>query len=206
MSEKTLGESWQLGPRAEPPLVMPLFGLLYPRSELALALEAAERFAEPYDGIALLGEPRPWDRTAYYAPEMGDALERRYCFCSRLVSADSASLVALKEWGYEIEQRYQRATVGDAAPQDLAGRVARRVNLDPGYLDYSKVVLASFKAGPQKLYCKSGIYADMVLYFSHGRFDPLPWTFPDLEGDTYGDLFVRARNAYKAALRRISRS
>ena len=57
-----------------PPRVQPFAALLY-REEDALeaALEELERLWSP---IARRGEPHPFNRTDYYAPEMGEGLLR----------------------------------------------------------------------------------------------------------------------------------
>ena len=85
----------------------------------------------------------------------------------------------------------------------VAGK--RCVNLDPGFLDMNKVVLASFKPGPQKLYLGNGVWADTVLFYENGAFTPLPWTFPDLRAGAYAPFFTEARSQYKKRLRNRSR-
>lgn len=175
------------GPRDLPPPSLPVLGVLCP--EPALGREAAEAFAEPFGGVSLWGEVAPFDQTGYYAAEMGEGLQRFYCACGELVPAEDLPRLKWRAW--EVEQR------------SLAG-VRRAVNLDPGLLDHTKVVLASFKAGPQKLHLGGGVWADLVLYYSHGAYGPLPWTFPDLRGGDHLGFFAAARRRYKELLRRAA--
>jgi hypothetical protein len=63
------------------------------------------------------------------------------------------------------------------------------------------VVLASFKSGPHKLYLGRFVWADMVLYYRDRRFEPLPWSFPDLRSNRHAPFFLEARGRYKALLR-----
>jgi hypothetical protein len=148
--------------------------------------EAARLFAEPLGGIGVWGEPMAFDKTAYYEPEMGAGLSRRFlCTCSL---ASATRLGELKATAWDIEQRFA-----------VDGR--RRVNLDPGYLDHGKVVLASFKPGPQKLFIGQGVWADIVLFFAHGAYGALPWSFPDLRSQQHEAFFMAARQHYRKTLK-----
>jgi hypothetical protein len=173
-----------LGPRPHPEPSLVVLGLLYGQPELAG--EAAAQLAEPWGGVDLWGEPQVFNHTPYYEKEMGSGLQRRFCSFAGLIAADQ--LVALKQSAWEIEEQYM-----------LGGH--RQVNLDPGILDATKVVLASFKPGPQKLYLGSGVWADMVLFYTSRAFRPLLWTFPDLRDGPHLELFIRARRRYKELLR-----
>ena len=82
----------------------------------------------------------------------------------------------------------------------------RRVNLDPGYLDYHKVVLASWKTGKHKIYLTKGVWADPVLIYETGAFHTQDWTFPDLRTNLYESFFLEARRVFKTAMRRAMRA
>jgi hypothetical protein len=77
----------------------------------------------------------------------------------------------------------------------------RRINLDPGYLDFHRVVLLSGKEGPQKIYLRDGIWADLVLLKDKGGFRELAWTFADLKDGCYNDFFMQVRAEYKAEIK-----
>ncbi len=175
----------QLGPRPGPPPVLVVVGAL--TSDVGLGETVVADLSERLGGLELTGEPVPFVRTDYYAPEMGRDLVRWYACFGELMPPER--LVELKQLTWELEQQH-------------CGEGHRRVNLDPGYLDLFKVVLASFKHGPQKLYLGSGVWADPVLYFRDGAYRELPWTFPDLRGGDHGAFFAAARERYKALLRR----
>jgi hypothetical protein len=173
------------GPRDPPPPVLVIVGALAADAQLEQA--AVEALGERFGGVALQGRPVPFDKTRYYEAEMGPGLTRTFYGLGGLVAANS--LVELKLTAWEVEQRYQRD-----------GR--RRVNLDIGTLDATRVILASFKSGPQKLYLGQGVWADLVLFFHDGAYGPLPWTFPDLRDDTHASFFRAARSTYKQLKRR----
>ena len=81
----------------------------------------------------------------------------------------------------------------------MQGDAGRRVNIDPGYMDYYKIVLASFKEGPQKIYLGEGVYADPILLFYEGEYVPFQWTFPDFKAGIYAEDFRAIRALYKNA-------
>ncbi len=149
-------------------------------------VEELERSYGPCD---YLSAPHPFDATDYYEEEMGGGLTRRIASFEPLY--DPTEIVRYKLESRAIEERF--------AIEGL-----RRVNVDPGYIDYFKVVLASFKVGPQKVYVGDGVYVDPVLMYSQGTFEPFPWSFPDFKKGVYNEDFLKIRKLYKEALRRVS--
>lgn len=128
----------------------------------------------------------PFDMTDYYEAEMGPRISRMIVSFEPL--REAPDLVRFKHAAAEVEEK-------------LAGGGNRTVNIDPGYIDYFKAVLASFKEGPQKIYLGEGVYADPVLMYQDGRWDVLPWSFPDFREGLYMDDFMQIRRLYKAARR-----
>ncbi|MED5483433.1 MAG: DUF4416 family protein [SAR324 cluster bacterium] len=128
----------------------------------------------------------PFDKTDYYAREMGPELKHCFLSIEGLQSLESAVDWKLKTM--EIETRLS-----------LDGK--RRINLDPGYLDFHRVVLLSGKEGPQKIYLRDGIWADLVLLKDKGEFRELAWTFADLKEGCYNDFLMQVRAEYKAEIK-----
>ncbi len=122
----------------------------------------------------------------YYAEEMGAPLFRLFYSFSRLI--DPSHLREIKHATNELERRFARE-----------GK--RTVNLDPGYVDFGKVVLASMKGHNQKIYLGDGVWADMNLLYEKGKFMPLEWTFPDFREHRYDHALLHMRARYKADLR-----
>ena len=138
--------------------------------------------------IELESEIYKFDSTDYYQEEMGSGLYRS--FLSLKVRYPVEQSVSLKNETnlWEIEWKE-------------AGK--RTLNLDPGYLDLHKVVLLSGKEGPQKIYLGDGIWADLNLIRKAGRFEALPWTFPDLRESRYHSFFEGVRENLKLDLKSI---
>ena len=54
----------------------------------------------------------------------------------------------------------------------------RPVNLDPGYLESGKLILASMKNFSHRVYLSAGVYAEVTLMFRHGRWRALDRSGP----------------------------
>jgi hypothetical protein len=129
-----------------------------------------------------------FSETDYYEPTMGSDLLKQFFAFAQLV--DPEQLATIKHQTNALETAYQ----------DLGRHpVSRPLNLDPGYLDEGKLVLASTKDHAHRLYLGRGIYGEVTLRYEVGRFLPWPWTYPDYRRPDYHAFFADAR----AALRRL---
>jgi len=120
--------------------------------------------------------------TTYYEKEMGRNLKRSWAgFFVPGEFFDAGNLADFKNLARNTEEKF---TYTDGAG---IGAVAkkRRVNIDPGYLTPSKIVLASTKDFSHRIYLSNGIYGEVTLTFSDGKYSPLPWTYPDYKTDVF---------------------
>ena len=124
----------------------------------------------------------PFDQTDYYSNEMGEGLKRCFLSIKGLQSLEFSAEWKLKT--LEIEKQ-------------LSNKGKRRINLDPGYLDLSRVVLLSAKEGSHKIYLRNGVWADLVLLKDKGGYRNLPWTFPDIRTGCYDEYFFHVRSEFK---------
>ena len=169
-------------PQPHPP-VRPILGMLARRPELfGLALErVAGRWGPP----DLRSDALDFDFTDYYARLMGPDLKRG--FCSFQVDMDPAELADVKLWTNEIEREIA---------EDVADEYPRPLNLDPGYLNDSKLVLASAKDHAHRIYLSQGVFAEITLSYHDRAWRAMPWTYPDYRSEAYRKFFDRAREAY----------
>ena len=166
-----------------PQPVQLIAGVLFADAALLGPVEQAlEKRLSP---IELRSAPFDFDVTDYYGGEMGGGLKRIIYAFRDLASPEAIADIKL-------------ATNDVEAYFAASGR--RRVNIDPGYIDFHKLVLASAKFLGQKIYIGKGIYADPTLYYDKG-WKPHPWGFPDFKDGRYNDFLSRVRGAYKAKLR-----
>jgi hypothetical protein len=85
----------------------------------------------------------------------------------------------------------------------LAASPSRRaVNLDPGYLTEAKVVLATTKDFPHRIYIGERIYAESTLHYSKnsGTYVAVDHTYPDFRSQYCRDLFNKAREKLRTKL------
>lgn len=130
-----------------------------------------------------------FDFTDYYAKDMGTNLKRVFLSLEKLFYPDF--LVTLKRWTNYLEFIYSRRS---------GLSIKRPVNIDPGYVSLSKVVLASTKDYSHRLYLGSGIYAEVTLNYKDKKFVYLPWTYPDYRTSGYLNFFYAVRDKLKKTL------
>lgn len=170
-------------PRTPEPVKLFVAILWADQEALGHALHALQTI---WGTIDFHGPDRPFDSTDYYHSEMGLVLWRRLVSFTPLVSPEI--LPAAKLQCNAVEDR-------------LAGPSGRRVNLDVGYLDHNKMVLASVKGLGQKVYLAHGVYADLVGRYARGRYQPFEWTFPDFKDGRYDTELGMIRRRYLEQLR-----
>lgn len=126
----------------------------------------------------------PWhvfEHTKYYEPEMGSGLQRCLVSFERAILMNE--LPKLKSLTLKTEEKYR-----------IAGN--RTVNIDPGYVDLHKVVLASGKGGGHMIALAPHVYLDLLLWYNKG-WQPLPWTYPDFREGGYFKELEEMRNRLK---------
>lgn len=128
----------------------------------------------------------PFDHTSYYEREFGPGLVRQIVAFADLIAPQR--LAEIKRTTNDLEMTWA-----------VEGR--RRVNLDPGYVSLSKMVLATTKDYTQRIYLGQGIYAEVTLYYQRGAFHPWEWTYPDYASPRYLEIFAQIRRIYAAQLR-----
>lgn len=131
------------------------------------------------------GEEFAFDQTAYYEPTMGPGLRKRLWAFAVI---DAAALPDVKRSTIALEREYAGAA-GHPDPRPL--------NLDPGYLDLGKFVLASTKDHSHRVYLRDGIFAEVTLFYQHGAFRPWPWTYADYRLDAVLRFLNDARSDFK---------
>lgn len=132
----------------------------------------------------------PFESTDYYRDEIGGRIDRRFVTLRTLAPPDALADLKVRTNRLETE---------------LAGSLGapwpRPVNLDPGYLEPAKLVLASTKNFYHRIFLRDGIYAEVTLHYRAGKWQTFPWTFPDFVKETYHGFFLRVRETYRRELR-----
>ena len=171
--------------RADQPTPVKYFiGALF--SDKELLEQAFEQCVGEIGELGFRSQEFLFNCTDYYDTEMGGPIQRMFIGIQQIQSP--GELARFKNICNTIEDNLR-----------VAGK--RKVNLDIGYLDLHKVILASAKYNGQKIYLGDGIYADPTLVFESGAFQPLANTFPDFKDGQYNKVFATLRNCYKSQLK-----
>lgn len=124
-----------------------------------------------------------FNHTDYYEKEFGKNLKRKFLSFNKLVEPET--LAKIKLYTNRIEDKFRR-------------QEKRQINIDPGYLTDSKLILATTKNFRHRIYLEKGIYAEVTLYYAAGNFHPWEWTYPDYKTKEYIDIFNQIRRIYIA--------
>jgi len=122
-----------------------------------------------------------FDFTDYYDSQTGSPLLRKFLAFEKLIFPDR--LAGVKRKTNELET--ELASRPDAP-------VPRPVNIDPGYLAPSRLILASMKDFSHRICLDGGVYAEVTLLYNRG-WQVLPWTFPDYGSGRYFEFLDSAR-------------
>ncbi len=156
-------------------------------SALAAAREELTTELGPAD---LLSDIWPFTDTTYYCDETGPHILRQ--FLSLEAPADPGTLADIKHQTNRIEQNLAQA---------LSSEFPRPINLDPGLIEPSKLVLATTKNFSHRIYIGKKMYAEVTLVFDKGAWRPLPYTYPDYRQQSYGAFFSQVREKLLRQLR-----
>jgi hypothetical protein len=142
---------------------------------------ARSRLDRRFGAADFESDPIPFTFTRHYEKEMGETLVRRFCSFRRLI--DPVRLAEIKLFTNRIEE--------------LLSRDSRRtVNIDPGYVDCAKLVLASTKNFRHRIMLSRGIYGEVTLYYQEGSFHPGELTYPDYRTPGHIAIFNHVRERY----------
>jgi hypothetical protein len=140
--------------------------------------------------IDLASDIWPFDQTDYYAGQIGPRILRQFVSFAMLI--DPGELADLKHRTNALEQQLA---------QSLALPFPRPVNLDPGIIEPSKLVLATTKNYSHRIYIGKKMYAEVTLVFAKGSWRPALYTYPDYRQPAYLDFFTKVRGRLLEQLR-----
>lgn len=129
----------------------------------------------------------PFRYTAYYEKEFGSDLKRKFVTFQKLIFPEN--LATIKIATNMIEDRLSTS------------KGCRLINIDPGYIDLAKLILASTKDYKHRIYLKQGIFAEVTLFYQKGSFRSWQWSYPDYRTSEYVAIFNHIRGIYAQQLK-----
>lgn len=78
----------------------------------------------------------------------------------------------------------------------------RRINLDPGFINHGRLLLATTKETGFRIPLKDGIYTELTLFWARGGWQKLPWTYRDYQSERVQKFITEVRRTYLADRRK----
>lgn len=129
-----------------------------------------------------------FNHSDYYAKEMGQNLNRCFLGFKKCVNPENLAEIKLLTNRMEAEMGLFDGTM-----------ISRLVNIDPGILTLSSVILATTKNRAHRIYLGHGIFAEVTLIYSKKTgWQTLNWTYPDYRTQMAIEFFQTFRDHYHA--------
>ena len=149
---------------------------------------AEKSMTDLWGPIDVCSEVMPFIYTKYYNRDMGEGLLRKFVAFEKLILPEDIS--AIKHQSNKLELDLQEL------PSAKELGVKRAVNLDPGYINSSKLVLVTTKDYSHRVYIGNDMYAEATLHYCYEKWNSWPYTYPDYGSGDYDAFLNDARLAY----------
>lgn len=119
--------------------------------------------------------------STYYDEELGgEGLRRIYSF-RELVEPDRQA--DIKKFTNALEARFSEGE-------------RRLINLDPGFINHGRLMLATTKEAGFRIPLKDGIYTELTLFYARGGWHKLPWSYRDYQSERVQRFLTEVRSEY----------
>lgn len=117
----------------------------------------------------------------YYDEELGgEGLRRIYSFKNLVDPSEQAEI---KTFTNALESRFS-----------IGGK--RQINLDPGFINHGRLMLATTKEAGFRIPLANGIYTELTLFWARGAWHKLPWTYRDYQSERVQKFITMVRAEY----------
>ena len=171
----------------EPASVKLIIGILAANEHCRV--RAVEAITQTFGTIDMISDTWPFTQTHYYDQETGPSILRGFVTIDQPIHP--GTLAQVKHQTNDIEKDLAQA---------LSEHAIRPVNLDPGIIEPSKLVLASTKNFSHRIYIGQNMFAEITLIFDKGQWRFTPYTYPDYQTPHYLAFFSQVREKIKAQL------
>ncbi len=121
--------------------------------------------------------------STYYDEEIGgEGLRRIYSF-KRLV--DPSRQADIKELTNALEAKFS-----------IDGN--RKINIDPGFINHGRLMLATTKPAGFRIPLKNGIHTELTLFYARGEWHKFPWSYRDYCSERVQKFLTEVRKSYLA--------
>ncbi|GHT22652.1 GTP-binding protein [Planctomycetales bacterium] len=177
------------------PLPVLLFFAVFSSVETAFDW-TKQRSEKTFGKLALRSQPFPFEQfTDYYTRTMGEHLPKELWAFEKLI--DPADLPTIKILTNTWEEEFKKF-LAETEPEKPVQE--RPLNIDPGYIELGKLVLASTKNHAHRIYLSGGIFAETTLIYTQRQWKALPWSYPDYQSPGSQNFLTQCRNLLKEKL------
>jgi len=165
-----------------------IVGVIYHEPE---ALERAmEILTREFGEVDMVSEEFSFSEefSTYYDDEIGGEGMRRIYSFRELVEPDKQAEIKLRTNEIEAE---------------LSREGKRLINLDPGFINHGRLMLATTKKAGFRIPLRDGIYTELTLFFARGEWHKLPWSYRDYQSKRVQDFITEVRRVYLAQRKEI---
>jgi len=160
-----------------------IIGVMAGKPEFFLSAEKeVQRLFGPID---LKSEVFEFTYSDYYSKQMGGAsLSRKFLSFEKLINPEKLSEIKINT--NHLEEKIRKKFHRDH----------RIVNLDPGIVNSSSLIMATVKDFAHRIPLSQGIYGHLELLFGKDEIRTINWTYPDFREKTYHSFFLKVRKKY----------
>lgn len=168
------------------PQVKLIAGILYPIDNENLLNWSIDQLSKLWGRPEIFSKSVPFDRTDYYH-EIAPNLTRIFVCFPGLWNA--GELADWKHAAINIEAQSQAVRQVDREP-------VRAVNIDPGYVDGARLILASTKDHAHRIYLRDGIFGEVTMRWRFKKWQSFDYTFPDFASGVYDEFLSQVRRLW----------
>jgi len=140
--------------------------------------KALKRLTDKFGEIILKSKTIPFNFTDYYEKEMGERLLRQWILFDNAIKQEE--IADIKNSTIILEKEF-------------AVDAKRTINIDPGYITLSRVILPTTKDCSHRIYLRNGIFAEVSLIYVKNSWQAQHWTYRDYQTKTAIDFFNKCR-------------
>lgn len=158
-----------------------IIGVIY--HDKALLDSALEILVKEFGEIESVSEEFSFSKefSTYYDDEIGgEGLRRIYSF-KELVDPSRQAEIKLRT--NEIEAQFSADGM-------------RKINLDPGFINHGRLMLATTKETGFRVPLQDGIYTELTLFWARGGWQKFPWTYRDYQSERVQKFITEVRQSY----------
>ena len=165
-----------------------IIGVIY--NDRAVYEKAVERLVEEFGEIDGESEHFSFSRefSDYYDGELGGEGQRVIFSFRDTVAPDRQAEIKL------LTNQIERELSGESE--------GRLINLDPGFINHGRLMLATTKKAGFRIPLRDGIYTELTLFYARGTWHKLPWTYRDYQSERVQKFITGVRKSYLADRKR----